>query len=97
MAELVADHHEVDVASGDIASFRDGAVDESGGDFISVSAEGPAKRTGKTDRLEDDTVKLRENGRSCIGLIVLLIADPLHRDKAAFGEAIKLAHHRAGA
>lgn len=69
------DHQQIDVALGAVGPRRHRAVYESCVDFPCERAESLARRLGDTVDLEREPVKLIENGRAAIRLMMLLVAD----------------------
>ena len=77
-----SDDHQIDIAAGMLGAFGQRAVDKRHLDAWPQRRQRGAQHIDCAEGFEDNAAQLFKDWRSAVGLVVFLIADPVHRDQA---------------
>ena len=76
-----SDHHQIDIAAGMLGAFGQGAVNKRHLDEGPQRRQRGAQHIDDAEGFEDNAAQLFKDGRVAVGLVVFLIADPVHCDQ----------------
>ena len=91
-----SDDHQIDIARGMLGAFGQGAVDKRHLDEWPQGRQRGAQHIDDAESFQDNAAQLFKDGRVAVGLVVFLIADPVHRDQAGDFQPCQLPLDGAG-